>query len=359
MTSTKSSNVKHRLDALGLVEGEEYSLLLDIQQQWKGARGTKYTKVYMLTPDAFKTCLMRARRYPNQTTDPQVYSKYYLLLEKTHKLYTDYEKQLLAKQLEQNKQALEQNKQILEQKDQALEQNKQILEQKDKLVLRLNEMLVDKTELPKTQIVYIATSENYANQNRFKVGGVESLDKLAPRLSSYNGRSASGDEFYYAEWYTVHNYRDIEIRLKNLLGRFRDKASKEIYILHYTKLEYILSYIITHYNDETDHVNEHLADFISSLDTHNLRPVVPPNKHLKKITIADAGRPDVEITGNSFEEIENKLRQYFESLDADTDSVTSKSVFDKIGVKVKRLELFAVAQRIGKQVRPDVKVKRR
>jgi len=73
VTSTKSSNVKHRLDALGLVEGEEYSLLLDIQQQWKGARGTKYTKVYMLTPDAFKTCLMRARRYPNQTVDPQVY----------------------------------------------------------------------------------------------------------------------------------------------------------------------------------------------------------------------------------------------------------------------------------------------
>jgi len=36
----------------------------------------------MLTPEAFKNCLMRARKYPNQKVDPKVYSRYYLLLEK-------------------------------------------------------------------------------------------------------------------------------------------------------------------------------------------------------------------------------------------------------------------------------------
>jgi hypothetical protein len=35
------------------------------------------------TPEAFKTCLMRSRKYPNQTIDPVVYCDYYLLLEKT------------------------------------------------------------------------------------------------------------------------------------------------------------------------------------------------------------------------------------------------------------------------------------
>jgi Fe2+ transport system protein FeoA len=44
MSSTRSSHVKERLDALGLVEDEEYSLLQDILQQWKGARGTKHVK---------------------------------------------------------------------------------------------------------------------------------------------------------------------------------------------------------------------------------------------------------------------------------------------------------------------------
>jgi len=38
-----------------------------------------------------------------QTVDPVVYCDYYLLLEKTYKLFTDYEKHLLNRQLEQNR----------------------------------------------------------------------------------------------------------------------------------------------------------------------------------------------------------------------------------------------------------------
>jgi len=72
----------------------------------------------------------------------------------------------LEQQLQHQAQVIEQNQQQLEQKDQQLEQ-------KDQLLLRLNEMLIDSTALPKTQVVYIATSPNYAQQNRFKVGGVE------------------------------------------------------------------------------------------------------------------------------------------------------------------------------------------
>jgi hypothetical protein len=80
MSSIRSSVVKEKLDALGLVEDEEYNLQ-DILQVRKN-RGTIVKKVYMLTPEAFKTCLLRARRYPNQTVDPVVYCDYYLLLEK-------------------------------------------------------------------------------------------------------------------------------------------------------------------------------------------------------------------------------------------------------------------------------------
>jgi hypothetical protein len=99
MSSKQSWAVKQKLDALGLVEDEEY-LLQDVLEQVQS--GIKYKKIYMLTPEAFKKCLMRAQRRPNQTVDPVVYCDYYLLLEKTYKLYTDYEKQLLNNQLEQN-----------------------------------------------------------------------------------------------------------------------------------------------------------------------------------------------------------------------------------------------------------------
>jgi hypothetical protein len=109
MSSQRSSNVKDRLDNLGLIENEEYQLL-DVQQL-RPQGGTSTKNIYMLTPEAFKKCLMRAQRRPTQTVDPVIYCDYYLLLEKTYRLYTDYEKQLLNKQLEQNQQQLEDERQ--------------------------------------------------------------------------------------------------------------------------------------------------------------------------------------------------------------------------------------------------------
>ena len=88
VTSNRSSTIKEKLDALSLVEGEDY-LLQDILQQWEASRGLKHCNVYHLTPEAFKKCLMRARKY-NQPVDPVIYCDYYLLLEKIYKFYTDY-----------------------------------------------------------------------------------------------------------------------------------------------------------------------------------------------------------------------------------------------------------------------------
>ena len=106
VTSNRSSTIKEKLDALELVENEDYNLQ-DILQVRKN-RGDVIKKVYMLTPEAFKNCLLRARKYPKQKVDPKVYSRYYLLLEKIYKLYTDYEKQMLSIQLEQKAHQLEQ-----------------------------------------------------------------------------------------------------------------------------------------------------------------------------------------------------------------------------------------------------------
>jgi hypothetical protein len=132
MSSIRSYHVKEKLDALDLVEDEEYSEVLpDIRQNLSS--GGRPKKVYMLTPEAFKTCLMRSRKYPNQTVDPTIYSKYYLLLEKTYKLYTDYEKQLLNNQLEEKDQVIEQNQQQLEENQQLEEKDQQLDDAKSKL----------------------------------------------------------------------------------------------------------------------------------------------------------------------------------------------------------------------------------
>ena len=379
VTSLRSSDIKDRLNALELVEDIDYSLLRDIPQQWEGARGIKHTKVYRLTPEAFKTCLLRARKYPNQKVDPKVYSRYYLLLEKTYKLYTDYEKKLLNKQLEQKDHQLEQKDHQLEQKDHQLEQKDHQLEQKDhqleqkdhqieqtgqeleeqkRYVLRLNEMLIDSSNLPKTQVVYIATSSSFAKQNRFKVGGVESLEKLESRLLTYNSRSSTGDMFYYADWFLVHSYREIENRLKDLLGRFREQITKEMYVLNYTELFQILEYLINHYNEEVDVVNAHLAVLIASLDPGR-EPVVPEARCLKLIKIKSVGQPTVKIEANTDLEIVQKLEDHFKKMDIDTKSVTFKSIFDELDIKKDRLKLYPTLLEIREKIRPDVVVKKR
>ena len=357
MTSGRSNDVNKKLNALDLVENVDYSELRDVSQL-RPQGGTSIKKIYMLTPEAFKKCLMRAQRRPRQKVDPVIYCDYYLLLEKTYKLYTDYEKQLLNIQLEHQAHQLEHQAHQIEHQAQTIEQTSQKLEEQKRYVLHLNEMLIDSSNLPKTQVVYIATSRSFANQNRFKVGGVESLGKLESRLCTYNSRSSIGDPFYYAEWFLVHKHSDIETRLGNLLGKFREKRNKEMYVLNYAKLLQILEYIVNHYNEETDEINDRLAELIASLDP-KMDPVVPEVKCLKSIKIESVGQPTVKIEANTDAEIVQKLEDHFKKMDIDTKSVTFKSIFDKLDIKKDRLKLYQKLLEIREKIRPDVVVKKK
>ena len=281
-----------------------------------------------------------------------------MLLEKTHKLYTDYEKQLtikqLNKQLEQNQQQLEQNRQQLEQKDLIITQNQQDLEEERQYRLDLQESLLDNKELDRTQVVYIATSTNYAKRNRFKVGGVENEDKLGSRLATYNTRSANGDDFFYTDRYFVHNYREIENRLKDLIGGFRDRKTKEMYILHYTHLTYIVKYLIDHYNDEVDEINKKLEEFIKDLNIRQLRPVVV--KPLNMTYIQQTGHPDVTLTADSTESLYLKMESYIKSLSIDTVTVNAKDVFDNIGLKTGRRDKYSVLLGVIGKILPSARM---
>jgi hypothetical protein len=314
---------------------------------------------------------MRAQRRPKQTVDPVVYCDYYLLLEKTYKLYTDYEKQLLNNQLEQNQQQLEQKDQVIEQKDQVIEQKDQVIEQKDQVIeqnqqqleeerqyrLDLQDSLIDNNkELEKTQIIYITTSTNYAKRNRFKVGGVESEDKLGSRLSTYNTGRAAGDDLFYTNIYSVHNYREIENRLKDLIGTFRDRKSKEMYILHYSHLTYIVKYLIDHYNDEVDEINKKLGEFIKDLNIRILRPAIV--KPLNIAYIQQTGRPDVTLTADSETSLNLKMEEYIKSLDTTTVTIKAKDVFDNIGLKTGRRSKYPTLIDVITKILPNAKMVR-
>jgi hypothetical protein len=241
-------------------------------------------------------------------------------------------------------------------KDQQLQERDDRIKASEDHILLLNDLLVDNTKIEATQVIYIATSPSYAKQNRFKVGGVESTEKLKGRLSTYNSRSAKGDDFYYSDIFIVANYRQIEDRLKSLMVRFRDRASKEIYILHYTNIQHIVQYFCEHYNEELDYVNEHLTQFIDNLNTYNLRPVVPPKTsfNFAKITScqADGSVAVAAIETNSTRALVDKIETYVDGLTCQ--EISKKKVFDDLKIRTGRKKLLPVLQSVLEKKRPDI-----
>ncbi len=90
MTSSRSNDVRDRVQALGLQEDADY-LLRSTPQNPSGGRPII---TFWFTPEAFKTLLISARRQAKHKIDVHRYRKYYLLLEKVVSYYMAYQLQL-------------------------------------------------------------------------------------------------------------------------------------------------------------------------------------------------------------------------------------------------------------------------
>jgi hypothetical protein len=115
-TSNRSSNIKDRLESLGLVEAEDYRLL-DVQQPVKQG-GFSKKKVYYLTPEAFFSALQRAQRRPNQPVDPVIYAQYFQFLQKVVRYYSEFQAKAEAHRnamlTKENKSLFNQNKTLID-----------------------------------------------------------------------------------------------------------------------------------------------------------------------------------------------------------------------------------------------------
>ncbi len=88
-----SSKIKQKLETLDLISNKHY-LMTNISHQVNNT-GTKHFKQYTLTPEAFKLCLLRAKKSNKEgAVDPKVYAEYYMFIEKCILYYNKYEKQL-------------------------------------------------------------------------------------------------------------------------------------------------------------------------------------------------------------------------------------------------------------------------
>jgi hypothetical protein len=276
------------------------------------------------------------------------------------RIYFEEQLQLKERELEQEREGFQQEREGFQQEREGFQQEIQDkdfkIQETERHNLLLNELMIDKSKIEAAQVVYIATSASYANQNRFKVGGVEAASKLQSRLYTYNSRSAAGDDFYYTDIILVVDYKQIEARLKSLMIRFRDRSSKEIYVLHYTNLKYIIQFFCEHYNEETDYVNEHLLQFIENLNQCKLRPLVPPRTTFNYASITnikeDGNVYVCNIQSTNKKEFIKKIEEYVETLECN--QISKKEVFDELRITKGRKELLPLLRAVFTRKRPDI-----
>jgi hypothetical protein len=225
--------------------------------------------------------------------------------------------------------------------------------------LILKELTFNNQKRPLNEAIYISTSKAYANQNRYKVGGVEGMDKLKPRFSGYNGRSSVDDLWYYSDIFRVANFRECEKRINDVLGRFRERKSKEIYVLHYKDLKRYVEWITQHYEDEIEKFNEELDMLISNLNRHNLRPFVPPPYQGTSATITrivDGIPINTTIDDSVEEQFKHKIKVYLDTLDSTSKTIKRTDLFSKVDFNFNKVEAWRWLKEIIPQHKPEIKL---
>ena len=138
---------------------------------------------------------------------------------------------------------------------------------------KLKDMITVMKSRQKDEIIYIATTNAYAKQNRFKIGGVKSRSLLKPRLCTYNTGRPDGDKMYYAYITETTDYHHLEQRINKIIGDHKENAGAEMYNLHYDSLYPLVEYLADRFDEEIKH-HKLLFDKLIK-ETINKDPTIP------------------------------------------------------------------------------------
>jgi hypothetical protein len=181
----------------------------------------------------------------------------------------------------------------------------------------------------------------YAANNRHKVGGVEGMDKLRSRFAGYNGRSSVDDMWYYSDIFRVANFKAAEKRIEDVLGRFRERKNKEMYVLHYDDLKRYVEWICDHYEDEIEKFNEDIDVLICTLNRHNKKPIIPNPYQGTSATITrivDGIPTNTTIEDSIEDQFKHKIKIYLDTLESTTKEVKRTDLFSRIDMNFNKIK---------------------
>ena len=186
--------------------------------------------------------------------------------------------QVIFKHLEyKNQKQLEESKLRMENKDHQLEESKIQISKLENRQMKLESFVKNIKQLEKNQLFYLATTKNYAVNNRYGYGGVKDVNELKGRISSYNTGRAEGDLMYISKLFKCHNYRNIEDRIGTVLMQFKDKPNsrKEMFHLRYDLLVEITDFICDNYDREVEYINSQCKKYLEkTIESNEFIPEV-------------------------------------------------------------------------------------
>lgn len=120
---------------------------------------------------------------------------------------------------------------------------------------KLNTYFRQFEELSLNQILYIATTDSYSKNNYYKVGGTLSEQTIKGRLSTYNTGRPPNDQYYFVDVFYCHNYKTVEKRIAEILGKFKLVKEKEMFHINYNHLKNIINQICENHKSEILFIN--------------------------------------------------------------------------------------------------------
>jgi prophage antirepressor-like protein len=209
------------------------------------------------------------------------------------------------------------------------------------------------------EYIYIATTDQYMLESKFKPGGCGSFDLVKSRLSQYNSGKSDSNAHFFVYFKKVVSYRAIEQALCATLGGFRENANKELYIINYDWLVKCIDAIIDHNTEFLLFVNLNRDQMVE--DTMNKEPVIVTPLRLEKIRISyqRIGEEEVELTTILDQETIDTIKDSLTTFNPDNNTI-KRTTFEsylkqhhpEVKIDHKKRLIWDIVKKIGVSINP-------
>lgn len=359
-------------------EFQEYPELIE-EAKSLHANALNRKKWIIMNSDDFKEMVMCL-----QTKKASFIRKYYLSLEKLIKMYGEYtylfQLQKTTAELEENMKKLAIKDQELTTKNQEKEQEANARKQAEQELEKTKSKLRSETSKLKEQLrktldfnqatkkvepteyIYIVTTAQYQQSNKFKVGGCQSFELVKSRLTQYNSGESDANNHFFVYLRKTVSFKSIEHSVSGMLMGFKENKSKELYFIHYDWLVKCLDSIIDGSAEFMLYVNENREKIVE--DTINKEPTISPPIQLEQIKIsylrAGDEAKEIQLTSSKLDdEIIESIKKAIESYQSENNLVKRadfeehlRNTNPSVKLEKKKRDVWKVVQQIGSALNP-------